>query len=99
MSVRVEATASADSEIQQIWADVSLIVSQLAKAAGVDGRVAANMEVGDVLQCLDDVAKADMTPSKFAWVRGVFDNALSCLSTVGSIVSDGASYVSCDSGQ
>jgi len=84
-----------DREIQQIWSDITQVVSRLARVSGMDQKVAADMDIRDVLQCLEDVGKKSTAPSKFSWVKTVFDNTLSCLSTVGGIVSDGASYVRC----
>lgn len=80
-------------EIHQIWADVNQVISQLARSAGVDPKVDKNMDIKSVLRCLDDIAKANMAPGKLAWVKTVFNNALQVITTVGGIVSSGASYV------
>jgi len=80
-------------EIRRIWADVNRVISQLARSAGVDLKVDENVDIQAVLCCLDDIAKANTAPDKLAWVKTVFNNALQVISTVGGIVSGGASYV------
>jgi len=86
-------TGSQCDEIRQIWADVNRVISQLARSVGVDPKVDNNTDIKAVLRCLDDIAKVNTAPSKLAWVKTVFNDALHVISTVGEIVSNGASHV------
>jgi len=81
------------AEIDAIWRDVQDRVVQL--AGGDAGRIRRDLDIAGVLRYLDQVKEKDQAKqARYAWIRDKFSKTLQCISTVGSIVADGASYVS-----
>ncbi|KPM40826.1 hypothetical protein AK830_g5696 [Neonectria ditissima] len=82
--------ANADQSIRQTWQQVEERVVQM---AGGDRSKIKQLNIDNVLQCLDQAQASDKkSAEKYGVVRNIFNRTLQCIQTVGGIVADGASY-------
>jgi hypothetical protein len=81
-----------NGQIEKIWKDVEERVLRL---AGNSENFQRNLDIDEVLLTLESVKKSDeKAAEKHSSIKRVFSTTLKCIENVGSIVSNGVSYVS-----
>lgn len=83
----------ANDEITQIWFEVQKMVIRM--AGGDPSKIDKRLDIDGVMRYLDQVQSSDQKAAeKHGTVKKAFDRTLQCISKVGGIIADGASYVS-----
>lgn len=94
-TVVVLATAeknTADDEVSQIWLEVQNRVIRM--AGGDPSKIDKQLDIDGVMRYLEQTQAADQKAAdKHGTVKKAFNRTLNCISKVGGIIADGASYV------
>ncbi|EXF86596.1 hypothetical protein CFIO01_06858 [Colletotrichum fioriniae PJ7] len=93
-TVVVLATAeknAADDEVSQIWLEVENRVIRM--AGGDPSKIDKQLDIDGVMRYLEQTQAADQKAAdKHGTVKKAFNKTLNCVSKVGGIIADGASY-------
>lgn len=83
---------AADDEVSQTWLEVQYRVIRM---AGEDpSKIDKQLDVDGVMRYLEQTQAADQKAAdKHGTVKKAFNRTLNCISKVGGIIADGASYV------
>lgn len=83
---------AADDEVSQIWLEVQNRVIRM--AGGDPSKIDKQLDVDGVMRYLEQTQAADQKAAdKHGTVKKAFNRTLNCISKVGGIIADGASYV------
>ncbi|KXH53345.1 hypothetical protein CSAL01_01283 [Colletotrichum salicis] len=81
----------ADDEVSQIWLEVQNMVIRM--AGGDPSKIDKQLDIDGVMRYLEQTQAADQKAAdKHGIVKKAFNRTLNCISKVGGIIADGASY-------
>ncbi|KAI3546893.1 hypothetical protein CSPX01_04135 [Colletotrichum filicis] len=82
---------AADDEVSQIWLEVQNRVIRM--AGGDPSKIDKQLDIDGVMRYLEETQAADQKAAdKHGTVKKAFNRTLNCISKVGGIIADGASY-------